>query len=58
MVTINVKKGTIDDPLSIAEDITHVGHHGNGDYRIKVKSLDDIDGAMLLIKQSYKVNKK
>ena len=57
-VYINMKKGTLDDPLNVAQDITKIGHWGNGDYRIEVSSEDDIDKVMPLIKQSLKVNKK
>lgn len=57
-VYINLKKGKLDDPLNIAQDITKIGHWGNGDYRIEISSEDDIDNAMSLIKQSLKINKK
>lgn len=57
-VTINMKKGTLEDPTNIAEDITEIGHWGNGDYRVDVYKEDDIDKVMPLIKQSLKVNKK
>lgn len=57
-VYINLKKGMLDDPLNIAQDITEIGHWGNGDYRVEVSSEEDIDNVMPLIKQSLKVNKK
>ena len=57
-VDINLKKGTLVDPLNIAQDITKVGHWGNGDYRVEVFSEEDIDNLIPLIKQSLKVNKK
>ena len=57
-VTINMKKGTLEDPTNIAEDITEIGHWGNGDYRVDIYNEDDIDKVMPLIKQSIKVNKK
>lgn len=57
-VTINMKKGTLEDPTNIAEDITGIGHWGNGDYRVNIYNDDDIDKVMPLIKQSLKVNKK
>lgn len=57
-VTINMKKGTLEDPTNVAEDITGIGHWGNGDYRVDVYNEDDIDKVMPLIKQSLKVNKK
>ena len=57
-VYINLKKGTLVDPLNIAQDITKVGHWGNGDYRVEAFSEEDIDNLIPLIKQSLKVNKK
>ena len=57
-VYINLKKGMLEDPLNIAQDITEIGHWGNGDYRVEVSSEEDIDNVMPLIKQSLKVNKK
>ena len=55
---INIKKGTLNDPLGITRDITSIGHWGNGDYRVEISNEDDIDNVMPLIKQSLKVNKK
>lgn len=57
-VNINMKKGTLKDPLKIARDISKVGHWANGDYRVDVKTEDDIDNVVPLIKQSIKVNGK
>ena len=57
-LTINMKKGSLEDPTNIAEDITEIGHWGNGDYRVDIYNEDDIDKVMPLIKQSLKVNKK
>ena len=57
-VYINLKKGTLDDPLNITQDIAKIGHWGNGDYRVEVSSEDDVDNVIPLIKQSLKVNKK
>lgn len=37
-VWLNTQYGTIDDPRGIITDVTHVGHHGNGDCQIKVTS--------------------
>lgn len=55
---INMKKGTLNDPLGITRDITSIGHWGNGDYRVEISNEDDIDNVMPLIKQSLKANKK
>ena len=53
-----MKKGTLNDPLNITEDISKIGSWGNGDYRIIINAVDDIDNVIPLIKQSLKVNKK
>lgn len=58
MVYINMKKETLNDPLNLTEDISNLGHWGNGDYRAKIENDDDIDNVILLVKQSLKVNRK
>lgn len=55
---INMKKGTLDDPKNLCEDLTLHGHWGNGDYRYFVSEEENIDTAIGFIKQSLKVNKK
>lgn len=57
-IYINMKKGTLQDPLNITRDISNVGHWGNGDYWVIINKEDDIDNVIPLIKQSLKVNKK
>ncbi len=57
-ITINMKKGTLNDTEDIAMDISNVGHWGNGDYQAFVRNDADIDSVMKLIMQSYDVNKK
>lgn len=57
-VDINMKKGTLNDGMNITEDISIIGHWGNGDYRVILKDKNDIDNLIPLIKQSLKVNKK
>lgn len=58
IVYFNMKKGTLNDPLNLTEDISDLGHWGNGDYRAKIENDDDIDNVILLVKQSLKVNRK
>jgi predicted transport protein len=53
VVVVNLKKGELDDPLQKTEDLSEKGHWGNGDYKLMVKSEDDIEYCMSLIKQSY-----
>lgn len=53
IAVINLKKGELEDPRGITEDISQKGHWGNGDYRIYIKPEDDIEYPLYLIKQSY-----
>jgi len=57
-VFINMKKGTLNDPKNIAEDVSDIGHWGNGDYRVYISDDSDFDYLFELIKQSYVANKK
>lgn len=55
---INMKKGTLEDPYNVSEDISDVGKHGNGDYYVDIFKEEDIEKAVPLIRQSVKVNGK
>ncbi|MEG2457322.1 MAG: DUF5655 domain-containing protein [Bacilli bacterium] len=57
-IYINMKKGTLEDYMNIAKDISSLGHLGNGDYEIDVFNVDDIYKVIPLIKQSIIKNKK
>ena len=57
-IYINMKRGSLNDPLKLTKDISGIGHWGNGDYCIIIDKKDDIDNVIPLIKQSLKVNKK
>ena len=50
---INLQKGELDDPEKIARDVSNVGHWGNGDYEVFIKSADELYYLMTLIKQSF-----
>jgi len=50
---VNLKKGELKDNLGITRDVSHVGHHGIGDYQIHFDNSYDIDYILSLIKQSY-----
>src|SRR4030042_3372322 len=49
---INLQKGELDDPKKIARDVSNVGHWGNGDYEVFIKSADEIDYPMMFIKKT------
>jgi len=53
IAVINLKKGKLDDPRGLTEDISEKGHWGNGEYRIYIKPEDEIEYALYLIKQAY-----
>jgi predicted transport protein len=55
---INLSKGELDDPKNITRDVSTTGHWGNGDYEIQVKTDEDLEYILSLIKQSIKKNKK
>ena len=51
---INLKKGKLDDPKQLAEDVSEKGHWGNGDYQIQVETDKDLEYIMSLIKQAIR----
>ena len=53
---INMQKGTLNDPEEFADDVSSIGHWGNGDYRIYLNENSDFDYIVSLIKQSYNKN--
>jgi predicted transport protein len=53
VVVINLRKGDLEDPFSKTEDLSGKGHWGNGDYKLLIKSEEDIEYGISLIKQSY-----
>ncbi len=55
---INLSKGELDDPKGLARDVSNTGHWGNGDYEIQMKTDEDLEYILSLIKQSIKKNKK
>jgi len=55
---INLSQGELDDPKNITRDVSSTGHWGNGDYEIQVKTDEDLEYILSLIKQSIKKNKK
>ena len=55
---LNIQQGDIDDPKEIARDVSSVGHWGNGDYEIIMRTDEEMEYILSLIKQSLKKNKK
>lgn len=48
-----MKKGELKDGQSLMRDVSHIGHHGIGDYECHINNDDDIKYIISLIKQSY-----
>lgn len=57
-VIINLKRGKLNDPNNETEDVSNVGHWGNGDYYVLVNRKSDLDYIMFLINQSFKFHNK
>lgn len=51
---INLKNTTLNDPFNKTRDVSNIGHHGVGDYEMKIANDDDIDYFISLFKQAYK----
>jgi predicted transport protein len=55
---LNLQQGDLDDPKEIARDVSSVGHWGNGDYEIIMRTDEEMEYILSLIKQSLRKNKK
>lgn len=56
-VVLNVKQGELNDYMNLTEDISNVGHWGNGEYRIWINKENlDLDYVLNLVQQSYNKN--
>jgi uncharacterized protein with ParB-like and HNH nuclease domain/predicted transport protein len=52
-LTLNMSFDQVDDPARVCRDVSNVGHYGNGDVEFGITSVDQIEYAMVLIRQSY-----
>lgn len=52
-LSLNMKFNEIHDPKGICKDVTNLGRWGNGDVEFGVTSINEIEDAMHLIKQSF-----
>lgn len=53
-IFINSEKGSLRDENGLAVDVSNLGHHGNGDYRIQIRDADQYEYILSLIKQAIK----
>lgn len=51
---INLKNTKLIDPFNKTRDVSNIGHHGIGDYEMKLANDEDIDYFISLFKQAYK----
>lgn len=54
---LNLQQGDLDDPKGITRDVSSVGHWGNGDYEIVIRTDEEREYILSLIKKSLKKNK-
>jgi uncharacterized protein with ParB-like and HNH nuclease domain/predicted transport protein len=52
-LTLNMPFTEINDPKAKCRDVSNVGHYGNGDIEIGLKSIDELPYVMGLVRQSY-----
>ena len=52
-VFLNLEKGGLKDPDGVAEDVSNLGHWGNGDYRIYLADDEKFAYVLGLLKQSF-----
>ncbi|GAB4327467.1 MAG: DUF5655 domain-containing protein [Bacteroidales bacterium] len=57
-IWLNLQRGDLYDPKGIARDVSSIGHWGNGDYEIVMRTEEELDYIISLIKQSINKNKK
>lgn len=48
---INAKADQLDDPKKLAQDVSNIGHWGNGDYQVNIEDDKDLEYIMSLVKQ-------
>lgn len=52
---INAKEGKLNDPKKITRDVAHENHNGNGDYELTIKSLEELEYILSLIKDTSRM---
>lgn len=55
---LNLEQGELDDPKKISRDVSSTGHWGNGDYEIMLRTDEDLEYIMSLIKQVLRKHKR
>jgi len=42
----------LNDPKKVAQDVSGIGHWGNGDYKIQIENDKDLEYIMSIVKQA------
>ena len=53
LLFLNMPIEEIDDPLELCEDVSAIGHHGNGHIRIRLTFLSQLDAILYLVQQAF-----
>ncbi|MGL4346698.1 MAG: GmrSD restriction endonuclease domain-containing protein [Chitinophagaceae bacterium] len=54
-LSLNIEFNQIDDPLGLCLDVTNKGHWGNGDIRVDISKMNELDNVMDLIQQAFDI---
>lgn len=54
-ISLSIPFSELDDPRGLADDITNIRHHGNGNVRVNITSLDQVPYAIGLIRQALEL---
>lgn len=49
---INLYVNKLDDPKNLMRDVSNIGHWSNGDYEVIIKTTNDLEYLMSLLKQA------
>jgi uncharacterized protein with ParB-like and HNH nuclease domain/predicted transport protein len=52
---VDIAKDELDDPHDLARDVTAVGHWGTGSVEVRLKTADQLEDVMDLIRQSFEI---
>lgn len=53
LLVLNMPFADIEDPRRMCKDVTRVGHHGNGDVEVTLRSPEDLSYVLGLVRQAF-----
>ncbi len=54
-IWVDINPNNVNDPNHLGRDMTKIGHHGTGQYEIKLEDKKDIPEVIEIIKQAYQM---